>query len=115
MYSFVHNKSQNCLSTKKVEALVYIYTNNRLLQGRVGADSLRWYEHNVFSKDQAEGGNDDFDMDDKDEGVIGDLDMDDGDNDKNYYGAEGNEGNEPFNNDNGMTARLVKTLGTKTI
>ena len=31
MYSFVHNKSQNRLGTKKAEDLVYIYTNTRLL------------------------------------------------------------------------------------
>ena len=31
IYSFVHNKSQNHLDTKKAEALVYIYTNMKLL------------------------------------------------------------------------------------
>ena len=41
MYSFVHNKSQNRLGTKKAEDLVYIYTNTRLLRGRLGADPLR--------------------------------------------------------------------------
>ena len=48
MYSFVHNKSQNRLSTKKAEDLVYIYMNTRLLQGRLEADPLQWYENNVF-------------------------------------------------------------------
>ena len=40
MYSFVHNKSRNCLGTKKAEDLVYIYTNTRLLRGRLGADPV---------------------------------------------------------------------------
>ena len=40
MYSFVHNKSRNRLSTKKAEDLVYIYTNMRLLRGRLGANPL---------------------------------------------------------------------------
>ena len=70
MYSFMHNKSRNRLGTKKVEDLVYIYTNTRLLRGRLGADPLRWYENNVFSEDE-------------DEGVEDDSDMDDGDNDDN--------------------------------
>ena len=40
MYSFVHNKSRNCLGTKKAEDLVYIYTNTRLLRGRLGANPV---------------------------------------------------------------------------
>ena len=86
MYSFVYNKSRNRLGTKKAEDLVYIYTNMRLLQGRLGADSLRWYENNVFSEDE-------------DESVDDDLDMDDGDDDGNKSGGEGMEGNEPINDD----------------
>ena len=86
MYSFVHNKSQNCLGTKKVEDLVYIYTNTRLLRGRLGADPLRWYENNVFSEDE-------------DESVDDDSDMDDGDDDDNESGGKGMEGNEPINDD----------------
>ena len=86
MYSFVHNKSQNRLGTKKAEDLVYIYTNTRLLRGRLGADPLRWYENNVFSED-------------KDESVDDDSDMDDGDDDDNLNGGEGMEGNEPINDD----------------
>ena len=39
MYSFVHNKSQNRLGTKRAEDLVYIYTNTRLLRGRMGGRS----------------------------------------------------------------------------
>ena len=40
MYSFVYNKSRNRLGTKKAEDLVYIYTNTRLLRGRLGANPL---------------------------------------------------------------------------
>ena len=86
MYSFVHNKSQNRLGTKKAEDLVYIYTNTRLLRGRLGADPVRWYENNVFSEDE-------------DESVDDDSDMDDGDDDDNLNGGEGMEGNEPINDD----------------
>ena len=86
MYSFVHNKSRNCLGLKKAEDLVYIYTNTRLLRGRLGADPLRWYENNVFSEDE-------------DESVEDDSDTDDGDDDDNQNGGKGMEGNEPSNND----------------
>ena len=86
MYSFVHNKSRNRLGTKKVEDLVYIYTNTRLLQGRLEADPVRWYENNVFSEDE-------------DESVDDDLDRDDGDDDDNLNSGKGMEGNEPINDD----------------
>jgi hypothetical protein len=32
MYSFLHSKSRNCLGVDKAEALVYIYTNSKLLR-----------------------------------------------------------------------------------
>ena len=86
MYSFVHNKSRNRLGTKKAEDLVYIYTNTRLLRGRLGADPVRWYENNVFSEDE-------------DESVDGDSDTDDGDDDDNLNGGKDIEGNEPINDD----------------
>ena len=86
MYSFVHNKSRNRLGTKKAEDLVYIYTNTRLLRGRLGADPVRWYEKNVFSEDE-------------DESVDDDSDTNDGDDDDNLNGGEGMEGNEPINDD----------------
>ena len=86
MYSFVHNKSQNCLGTKKAEDLVYIYTNTRLFRGRLGADPLRWYENNVFSEDE-------------NKSVDDNSDMDDGDDDDNESGGKGMEGNEPINDD----------------
>ena len=55
----------------------------------------------MFSEDEDEGRNNDSDMDNGDEGVNGDSNMDDGNDDKNYYGAVENEGDEPFNNDEG--------------
>ena len=42
MYSFVHNKSRNCLGTKKAEDLVYIYTNTRLLRLEVDWGQIRF-------------------------------------------------------------------------
>ena len=86
MYSFVHNKSRNRLGTKKAEDLVYIYMNTKLLQGRLGADPVRWYENNVFSEDE-------------DENVDDDSDTDDGDDDDNLNGGKGMKGNEPINDD----------------
>ena len=65
---------------------MYIYTNTRLLRGRLGADQVRWYENNVFSEDE-------------DKSVDDDLDTDDGDDDDNLNGGEGMEGNEPINDD----------------
>ena len=53
---------------------MYIYTNTRLLRGRLGADPVRWYENNVFSEDE-------------DESVDDDSDTDDGDDDDNLNGG----------------------------
>jgi hypothetical protein len=50
MYSFVHSKSHNRLEIDNVEALVYIYTNSKLLRQRLGTHPVRWYDNN-FSKD----------------------------------------------------------------
>jgi hypothetical protein len=51
MYSFVHNKSRNRLGVDKAEALVYIYTNSKLLRQRPGANPVRWYDNNIFFED----------------------------------------------------------------
>jgi hypothetical protein len=51
MYSFVHSKSRNRLGINKAEALVYIYTNSKLLCQRPGVDPMRWYDNNIFSED----------------------------------------------------------------
>jgi hypothetical protein len=40
MYSFVHSKSRNHLGVDKAEALVYIYTNSKLLCQRPSADPV---------------------------------------------------------------------------
>ena len=98
---------------KKTKALVYIFTNTRLLRGRLGADPLRWYEDNVFLEDEDKGGNDDSNMDDRNKGVNGDLNMDDGDNDEKYYGVEGNEGNEPFNDDKRRDGEVGENIGNR--
>jgi hypothetical protein len=77
MYSFVHNKSCNRLRVDKAETLVYIYTNLKLLRQKPGANLVRWYDNNIFSKDldsddngqdtESEGNDDDSD------GGIGDY------------------------------------------
>jgi hypothetical protein len=51
MYSFVRNKSCNHLGVDKTEALVYIYTNSKLLRQRLGVDRVHWYDNNIFSED----------------------------------------------------------------
>jgi hypothetical protein len=51
MYLFVHSKSCNRLGVDKAEALVYIYTNSKLLRQKPGADPMRWYDNNIFSED----------------------------------------------------------------
>jgi hypothetical protein len=51
MYLFVHNKSHNRLEVDKAEALVYIYTNSKLLLQKPGADHVYWYDNNIFSED----------------------------------------------------------------
>jgi hypothetical protein len=51
MYSFVHSKSCNRLGVDKAEALVYIYTNSKLLRQKSGADHVRWYNNNIFFED----------------------------------------------------------------
>ena len=97
MYSFVHNKSQNRFGTKKAEDLVYIYTNTRLLQDRLAADPLRWYENNIFSEDE-------------DESVDDDSDVDNGDDDDNQNGGKGMEGNEPINNDERRDGKTCENI-----
>jgi hypothetical protein len=50
-YSFVHNKSRNRLQPKRVEDLVYVYTNSRLLAEGKEKDEKKWYVDNVDSED----------------------------------------------------------------
>jgi hypothetical protein len=56
MYSFVHSKIQNRLEVENVEALVYIYTNSRLLRQRPGADLIHYYDDNIFLEDSDDNG-----------------------------------------------------------
>jgi hypothetical protein len=85
MYSFVHSKSCNRLGVDKAKALVYIYTNSKLLRQRLGANPVRWYDNNIFSEDSdpddngheiESEGNDESDNDDDgddDDGIFGPL------------------------------------------
>ena len=82
MYSFFHSKGYNRLGVDKIEALVYIYTNSKLLRQRPGVDPVRWYNNNILSEDldpddngqetksegNDDGGNDDDGKDDGDGG-----------------------------------------------
>jgi hypothetical protein len=85
MYSFVHSKTQNRLGVEKAEALVYIYTNSRLLRQRPGADPVRYYDDNIFSEDSNDDG-----------GALSEIDNNDndGNNDSNGNGGEGHDGND---------------------
>jgi hypothetical protein len=40
---------------KKVEALVYIYTNNQSLRQRTGVGPVRYYDDNIILKDFSHG------------------------------------------------------------
>jgi hypothetical protein len=50
-YSFVHNKSRNRLQPKRIEDLVYVYTNSRLMAEGKDKDEKKWYADNVDSED----------------------------------------------------------------
>ena len=67
----------------------------------------------MFSEDEDIDGNDNSNMDDRDEGVNGDSDMDDGDNDENYYGTAGNEGDESLNDDEGPASKVGENIGNE--
>jgi hypothetical protein len=42
---------RNQLTSNWVKDLVYIYTNNKLLQKRLGANPMAWYEKNMLFED----------------------------------------------------------------
>jgi hypothetical protein len=92
MYSFVHSKMRNRLEVEKAESLVYIYTNSRLLRQRPGADPVRYYDDNIFSKDS-----------DDDGGALSETDDNDNDgNDDNIgNGGKGHDGNDGDSSDGG--------------
>jgi hypothetical protein len=81
MYSFVHSKTRNRLEVEKAEALVYIYTNSRLLRQRAGADPIHYYDDNIFSEDS-----------DDDAGAPSESDGDDNDGHSDSDGHDGNDG-----------------------
>jgi hypothetical protein len=92
MYSFVHSKTRNRLEVEKVEALVYIYTNSRLMRQRPGAYPVRYYDDNIFSEDS-----------DDDGGALSKTDDDDndGNDDNNGNGGGGHDGNDGDSYDGG--------------
>jgi hypothetical protein len=92
MYSFVHSKTRNRLGVEKAEALVYIYTNSRLLRQRPGADLVRYYDDNIFSEDSDDDGRTLSETDDDDN---------DGNDDNNGNGGEGHDGNDGDSSDGG--------------
>jgi hypothetical protein len=87
MYSFLHNKSCNCLRVDKAVALVYIYTNSKLLSQRPSVESIRWYENNIFFEDldpnddgqEAKSEENDEGSDDDDGNIFADEGSDDDD------------------------------------
>ena len=73
-YSIVHNKSKNRLQSKRIEDLVNVYTNSRLMAEGKEKDKKKWYADNVDSEDLDSAREEEF----KDRGDL-DLDgMDDG-------------------------------------
>jgi hypothetical protein len=105
MYSFVHSISRNRIGIDKAEALVYIYTNSKLLRQKPGANSVHWYDNNIFSKDS--------DLDDNGEETESEGNDDDGDGGVGEYvvggakiggGNEGGAATAPKNNDGGGNA-----------
>ena len=53
---FIHNKIRNRLQPSRVEDLVYIYTNSRLLRHRRGPNPIQWYGiHQIHSNDESGG------------------------------------------------------------
>jgi hypothetical protein len=90
MYSFVHSKTQSRLGVEKAEALVYIYTNSRLLCQRASASPVHYYDDNIFSKDS-----------DDDAGAPSDSDGDDNDGHDSNDGHDGNNGHNGNNGHDG--------------
>jgi hypothetical protein len=83
---------------EKAKALVYIYTNSRLLGQRPGTDPVRYYDDNIFSKDS-----------DDDGGALSETDDDDndGNDDNNGNGGEGHDGNDGDSSNGGGQYRIA--------
>jgi hypothetical protein len=73
-YSFVHNKSRNRLQLKRIENLVYVYTNSRLMAEGKDKDEKKWYADNVDSEDSDSMPEEEF----EDHGDLDSDGMDDG-------------------------------------
>ena len=58
MYSFVHNKIYNRFKHNKVDNLVYIYANTRLIRHRRGPRIAQWYGLNQVHLDDDSNGED---------------------------------------------------------
>jgi hypothetical protein len=85
MYPFVRSKYCNRFGVNKVEALVYIYTNSKLLRRRPGANPIHWYKDIIFSEDS--------NLDDNGQEIRNEGKDDDGD--FLTSGAQMREANEP--------------------
>jgi hypothetical protein len=92
MYSFVHSNMRNRLGVDKVEALVYIYMNSRLLRQRPGADPVHYYDDNIFSEDSNDDGRALSETDDDDN---------DGNDDNNGNGGKGHDSSDGDSSDGG--------------
>ena len=82
---------------EKVEALVYIYTNSRLLHQRPGANPVRYYDDNIFSEDFDDDGGALSETDDNDnDGVFSETDKNDidGNDDNKGNRGKGHDGND---------------------
>jgi hypothetical protein len=56
MYSIVYNKVRNRLKHNRVDDLVYVYANTRLIRHRRGPRIAQWYGLNqVHSDDDSDG------------------------------------------------------------
>jgi hypothetical protein len=70
----VHNKSRNRLQPKRVEDLVYVYTNSRLMAEGKDKDEKKWYADNVDSEDSDSAPEEEF----EDHGDLNSDGIDDG-------------------------------------
>ena len=80
----MHSKVWKLLGEEKAKALVYIYTNSRLLCQRLCVDPVRYYDENIFSDDSNHNGGALLETNDKDNDV---------NDDNNSNGGKGHDGN----------------------
>lgn len=87
MYSFVHNKVRNRLSTSEAEALVYIYANSKLQCEKCRQSLRTWYEKYLQEEDSDQ--EEDIPDNEWNDGVVGDI----------LEGDENNDLNDPSEHD----------------